>query len=462
MRRWLAIALGVVALAIGAWLVARMLSRPPAAQNLTILFTGDVRGRLVPCGCFSGQLGGLTRIATMVGLGHQPGYLKVDVGDAIQGAADFEVMEYRSIQRAFGAMGYEALNLGHREAQLSASTLRELKKTSPVPMLSANLLDAATHAPIFDAWRIVHRGSWRIALIGVMDARPAGEAPGEGLAIENVEVTLSRLLPVVKAKADCIVLLAFASDERIAELARQFYELDIILGGDVKQPSQKLVRENRSMILATTNQSRALGTLSISRSGASNVAPISGEILLVGESIPQNPVIAALAASYREEVRQARLAIDDPANLQRDMIPGVRAAAAYAGTESCTACHPGAAAKWRETGHARAWSTLVDAGADADPNCLSCHTVGFGVPGGYLRAFGGTKLVNVGCESCHGPGSQHVAQRQAGGEVTTHLRPLGEGDCVKCHHGEFSRPFDYAQFWPLIDHGKESGTPASR
>ena len=43
---------------------------------------------------------------------------------------------------------------------------------------------------------------------------------------------------------------------------------------------------------------------------------------------------------YREEVRQTKLAVDDPNNLSADMVPGVRTAASYVGTDKCLACHP--------------------------------------------------------------------------------------------------------------------------
>ena len=273
MKRVAMIALAVALLGTGAGLWLRAKSKLPPPLNLTFLFTCDVHGRLVPCGCFTGQLGGLTRVATMVGLGAMPGYVKVDVGDAIRGPADFEVMEYRYLQRAFAAMGYEALNVGHREAQLSAATLRDIKQSAPVPMLSANLLDKATGAPLFEPYRIVRRGPWRIALVGVMDARGLGDALGDGLAVENMEVALGRLLPALKREADGIVLLAFADEAARAGLAKQFYEIDIILGGKVQQPSQQLVRENRSLILATTNQSRALGTLSVTLVAPSKITP---------------------------------------------------------------------------------------------------------------------------------------------------------------------------------------------
>jgi hypothetical protein len=176
----------------------------------------------------------------------------------------------------------------------------------------------------------------------------------------------------------------------------------------------------------------------------------------VSDQIPEDAEIVALAAQYRATIRATKLALDDPAHLAGDTVPGVRATANYAGSQACASCHPSATRAWSESGHAHAFATLVQAGADADPHCIGCHTVGFRTPSGYRREMRGAKLVDVGCESCHGPGSQHVAERTAGGEALFRFRPLASGDCQKCHHGEFSRPFDYEQFWPLVRHGREA------
>jgi nitrate/TMAO reductase-like tetraheme cytochrome c subunit len=458
MKRWLWLA-AVAVVVSGIWLAVRTKREAPKPQALNFLFTCDIRGRLVPCGCFTGQLGGLTRIATLFG-SHSPNEIRVDVGDALAGAADYERIQYGYIQQAFALLGYDALNVGHREARLSAVQLRELKARAPVPMLSANLLDRATGAPVFETHRIVRRGAWRIALIGLMDARSIGDGLGEGLAIEEPEVALGKLLPKLKGQTDCIVLMAFADEAALAALARQFYELDVILGGKVRQPSQQLLKENRSLILTTTNESRAVGVLQTQLLAPGRLEAIKGEVTLVSDQIPQAEELAALAVAYREQIRGTKLAIDDPATLQEDMVPGVQARATYAGTQNCISCHPKATQTWAQSGHARAFAALVAFKADADPNCIGCHTVGFGSPSGYRREFAETKLVDVGCESCHGPGSQHVAERRAGGEITAHFRPIGAGDCQKCHHGEFSRPFAWDQFWPHIAHGKE--TPAEK
>ncbi len=455
MKRWLPIFLLICALGGGAVWLLRSRPSAPQPQPLTVLFTCDVRGRLVPCGCFTGQLGGLTRIATLFGKDEAPDELRVDVGDAIAGGADYERIEYRYIQEAFAKMRYAALNVGWREAGLSAAQLREIKAHAPVPMVSANLLDKATGTPLFDTHKIVRRGAWRIALVGVMESHGLGEALGEGLAVEEMDVALGKLLPKLRGQADFIVLLAFADEAAMANLARQFYELDAILGGKVQQPSQKIVKENRSVILAVTNEARAVGTLNVRLLSPGKIEVLKGEVTLVSDRIPQDEEIRALAVAYRDEVRKTKLAIDDPAKLAEDMVPGVMATAVYAGTQSCAACHATAMKTWQGSGHARAFATLVAFKADADPNCIACHTVGFATVSGYRREFGDAKLVDVGCESCHGPGSAHVEQRRGGGEVTAKFHPVGAGDCRKCHHGEFSRPFEYDKFWPAIAHGKE-------
>ena len=429
--------------------------RRPAweASEISIQFTADIRGRLVPCGCFLGQMGGLTRIATLFrGMPGKP-VLRLDAGDAIEGAADFQRIEHLAILRAFASLDYAAANIGHREAQLSLGQLRELRGKSPVPLLSANLLDASTRQPVFETHRILKNPA-RVAIVGVVDPRGFSEPLGDGLVIEKMETALGNLLPKLKAEADFIVLLAFTDEATMHALAREFYEIDVILGGNVSQPAQKLERENRSVILYTANQSRAVGTLSLELTAPHQVKVNAGEVVLVSDKIPEDAAIRQLAAEYRAEIRRTKLDLDDPAKLGADMVPGVKSSADFAGSEACLGCHAAAAEVWKESHHSRAFATLIRHDADADPNCLGCHTVGFGSPGGYRREFGAEKLINVGCENCHGPGAPHVAARTRGATDAAKFRPLGAGDCQKCHHGEFSRPFDYDQFWPLIQHGK--------
>lgn len=427
----------------------------PSILDLPIYFTCDTDGRLEPCGCFTGQFGGLTRLKTVLDADAPAGALRLDVGDAIGGHEDYDLIEYGYLLRAFAAMKYDALNIGQHEAQFTAAQLRAIKQHSPVPIVSANLLDQSTRQPVFDSYRLVERGAFRIAVIGVLDPRGLNQNLGAGLAVGDMGTAIARCVAEVSGKADLIVLLAFTDEATLGQLAEQFYECQVILGGKVRQPAQELVKANRSVIYFVTNESRALGILQLQLRKGEPPQVTGNEIRLLHDKIPQDAALRELTQAYRDEVRGARLAVDDPQHLSADMVPGVRNLATYVGTAQCVSCHKSAAAVWESSPHAHAFATLTARQADADPKCIGCHTVGFGDTSGYRREFGASKLVDVGCESCHGPGSLHVRAKTGDTAINFTFRTLDAGDCQKCHYGEFSRPFVWDEFWPLIQHGRE-------
>jgi len=113
----------------------------------------------------------------------------------------------------------------------------------------------------------------------------------------------------------------------------------------------------------------------------------------------------------------------------------------YVGDESCGDCHEQAKTYWDQTRHAHAYRTLVDANKQFDLSCVGCHVTGFREPGG-AEVVETRGLVNVQCEQCHGPGSQHAddpdtdnIQREA--PVTV---------CLGCHTAEHSDTFEYEAY----------------
>lgn len=428
---------------------------PVAARQVRVHLTCDVSGRIEPCGCFTGQYGGLSRVQTVLMAEGLP-TLRVDAGDSIAGAEDYHVIQYGHVLKAFASLGFHAVNLGRREAALDAETLRKLAAASPVPLVSANVVDARTQEPVAKPWLQVKVDGVSYGILGIVDPHSVGETGlGAGLQLLDPASAISKHLPEVKKGADVLVLLAFAREERMKELAAQFFEFQLILGGDVPQPSQEPLRANRSLILATTNQSRALGFFEAKLNANGTLSAPKQQIVFMADNIPEDPGIIGHAEAYRAEVRNAKLAIDDPQRVRDDAVPGVRATGKFVGSESCSACHAEDYAIWQKSGHAVAFPALQRRESDADPSCIGCHTIGFGTESGYRRAFEGKRLTQVGCESCHGPGSTHVEQRTQGKEPTFKFRPLAAADCTTCHHGEFSRPFEWDEFWKLIVHGKK-------
>lgn len=142
--------------------------------------------------------------------------------------------------------------------------------------------------------------------------------------------------------------------------------------------------------------------------------------------------------------------------------------AAYLGAKSCQKCHFKEYGSWQKTRMARAFDTLkpdaaveakTEAGLDPkkdytrEAKCLSCHTTGYGKPGGYPALVEGkawtpeekeraARMEGVGCEDCHGPGEKYSPYKKDHKDYKwADIAKLGavhpvESTCTTCHNAQ--------------------------
>jgi hypothetical protein len=140
------------------------------------------------------------------------------------------------------------------------------------------------------------------------------------------------------------------------------------------------------------------------------------------------------------------------------------------GSGACLSCHAAAAKVWTASGHAHALDTLTAHQAENSVDCLQCHTVGLYIAPGYdpndMSTVPREKFGAVGCESCHGPGSQHVAAAKLAKLTNTPWEqpdPLWNGErysiergtlkgCTGCHDSYNSPKFEAQAYWAKIKH----------
>jgi predicted CXXCH cytochrome family protein len=132
---------------------------------------------------------------------------------------------------------------------------------------------------------------------------------------------------------------------------------------------------------------------------------------------------------------------------------------------TCGNCHADYQADWVGTAHASAHATL-NASSAKKAECFSCHTVTgkgnvVGTTAAGHDAVQNAAYFDVQCESCHGPGLEHVEGIGQG----TVIRPLakvsmtGTGNCGDCHSGAHQ---PYADEWKASRHATvPSGTRAT-
>jgi Cytochrome c554 and c-prime len=131
----------------------------------------------------------------------------------------------------------------------------------------------------------------------------------------------------------------------------------------------------------------------------------------------ENP-IHALLQKYAEEVKQGNYLAQYVA--QKGKYPEVQVEfpqATYAGSESCKKCHEAAYEIWAASPHPHAYETLVNKAKrpnlrQYDGECVDCHVTGFRYVSGFTDEQHTPLLKGVGCESCHGPASLHIANHK--------------------------------------------------
>jgi predicted CXXCH cytochrome family protein len=167
------------------------------------------------------------------------------------------------------------------------------------------------------------------------------------------------------------------------------------------------------------------------------------------------PVVLLVAAcTDTETVFVERPLFDDPPAAAAGFLGYGTEDTQATGLTVCGSCHAGKQSDWASTGHADAWDTLEGSGHSQE-FCEGCHTVSENgnattQPGGWT-ATADTRYFDVQCESCHGPGDNHVANPGAsqpmasisvGTDVTT--------GCGECHTGSH-HPF--LEEWSQSRHG---------
>jgi len=116
----------------------------------------------------------------------------------------------------------------------------------------------------------------------------------------------------------------------------------------------------------------------------------------------------------------------------------------YAGNLKCRMCHKGFFQGRKGDAHDHAFEKIIEARDAESPRCLGCHTTGFGVKSGFTSFQETPRLMNVQCEGCHGPGSEHIRRMGKGGFLAGPDRPeILKKMCLACHNARWNGSFTH-------------------
>jgi 2',3'-cyclic-nucleotide 2'-phosphodiesterase (5'-nucleotidase family) len=417
-------------------------------------------------------------------------------------------------------MGVPAMAVGERDLAMGLSFLRGLEKRSGARQLAANLVHAKSSTAAFEAFTIVEREGLKIGIVGAAPELPkaapahqvyaengletielgealtkasaAAKAGGATLIVGLLHVGQTRAMEVLSALPEGTIDLAFVSGDRLGMNLQVLaggksamfqpgdrgkfvasVELELLPGaklfvdqGAVEAEKKQIkALDERLEIYAredagTANAGDRVATISrLGKRRAELIAElaqisgndrhrISGRLLEVSPSAPADEAMAARYRAYQTRLQVVNAGEPTPN----------RAEINYVGAAGCKTCHEPAFAQWKTTGHAKAWATMVQTRQVANLDCIPCHVTGFDRPGGPQNTVGLEAFVDVGCESCHGPGSAHVANPKI---ELDYARNVPEKVCAECHRAQADqKPFDFEERLPKVlgkGHGVKLG-----
>ncbi len=411
-------------------------------RELSLVISGDTMGWIVPCGCTANQSGGILRRASFVeGLRGSREVIVLDAGGAAAGTSLYDQLKFEAILAGEKALGSAAHNLGAAEAAFGADYLRDVQNRLKVPFLSANLRDSKGKLIAAPYVELI-AGGLRIAVVGVV-------SPGLVRGDLKTDEPRSAILQAIKnLQFDSLVVLAYLPDAELRQLAADLPEADLVVGGPTGQ-SIAPIKVGPTWIASATNKGKFL--IEMDRRGRGE--PWTGKVVEMTPAIADNAAQRRNLDSFHSELATRDLTADQTGFVRR-LPSDLPADYAIAGSESCRDCHREVYKKWEVTGHARAWKTLTDHGNHIDPQCQTCHTTGYGLPGGFMSAAKSSERTSVGCESCHGPSRGHVLK------PTTKTPFSAKSQCLTCHDAENSPNFAYEKYWKQIQHGAASKSAA--
>ncbi len=286
------------------------------AGTLTIFHTNDLQGQLLPAPYFDeADRGGFPRLLHLLGqAAGDSAALVVDAGDATGPSQLSSFDAGRLVWELMAAAGYSAAAIGNHEFDFGLDTLKA-RAAGGVPLLGANLTVEGQR--LFTPYLLVERQGLRLALIGLLS--PSAEKlinprRNPGVKISEPGAALRQALDEIGDRADYRIALVHMSEEEARQLAGDFPEVRLFIGGGSKSPRQKgeevhLLRLANGARLAATPGSAFLGRieLQLERRGEQvEEVGFRAALIPLDPSVPEDSATAARLAEQGEAFARAR------------------------------------------------------------------------------------------------------------------------------------------------------------
>jgi len=445
--------------------------------QFVLFITGRQEGYIEPCGCtgLKNQKGGLVRRYTLKKQLIERGWevIPVDVGNQVRRFGRQPEIKFEWTVGAMRQMGYRAIAFGPDDLRLYFAEVARLTASEgeddPSEFVCANV--AVLERSLTPRFHVIQARGKKIGVTAVLSEEHQEKIVGDEIVKQPVDEALREVSAELEKEAcDLHVLLAHASIEDSKQLAQKFPLFDVVVtAGGAGEPTYEAekIPDTDAILVQVGTKGMYVGVVGVFDD---QKKPLRYQRVPLDARFPDSREMLNVLAAYQEELKAVGL---DGLGLKPIPHPSDRT---FVGSDACEDCHDEEYEIWEDTPHAEALDSLVHPGERSeiqrhlDPECISCHVIGWSpqsylpYKSGYLSLDETPAMQNVGCESCHGPGSAHVNAEVDGDDddVLEKLRDemkLGEEaekKCMGCHDLDNSPDFHvegaFDEYWEKVAH----------
>ena len=378
---------------------------------ITVFLTGNELGQLKPCGCSGGQLGGLDRRSAILNSVPAANRLIVDTGSFVETDSQQDLIKFNIIIQAFGLLDYNLVNLTKKDLEI-AENLGLLG--NPIVGFISPYGTGEKISGKFQNQYLLNGKFINISLL-TFDLETA--------PIERIREAFTWRDVFTRQpgqKSVNILIINRCDDAVISSIAKMGIVDCLVCPPESDEPRIIGDPNGRPLVVSVGRFGKYVGRLQIIADSAPDKLKFYFSAVPVTEDLQQEKSLVQLYRTYQQWVKEENFLEKQPRFVLPDGLE-------YVGSASCKPCHEYEYEKWSGKPHANAFASLEKVGSDFDPECVTCHVVGFEYESGFISPQKTPHLENVGCENCHGPGSKHI--KTAGEAKTAEPKSL----CADCH-----------------------------
>ncbi len=262
--------------------------------KIKVAYTTDVHGSFFPTNFITMEPmeGSLARVVTAIdSLRNTPGgenIILLDNGDFLQGQPTVYYYNYidttscHIASEIYNYIGYDATTIGNHDVETGHKVYDRWRNQNKMPLLGANVIDAATGQPYLQPYTMLDRSGVKVAILGLLTpAIPAWlpENLWEGLTFEDMVESAKKWIRIIKEKENPDIIIGLfhsGHDESVktgdymenasVKIAREVPGFDaVLIGHDHQRYLETIINVDGQKVdmLNPANNAKAIGLIEI-------------------------------------------------------------------------------------------------------------------------------------------------------------------------------------------------------